>query len=46
MNSLPQMFELALKYHQAGDLHQAESLYRQILQVDPQHADALHSARL
>ena len=42
MNSLPQMFDLALQHHQAGNLHQAESLYRQILQVDPRHVDALH----
>ena len=29
-------------HHQAGRLNQAETLYRQILQVSPEHADALH----
>jgi tetratricopeptide (TPR) repeat protein len=33
---------LALQYHQAGDLPRAEGLYRQILQGEPGHADALH----
>jgi hypothetical protein len=42
MNSVPQTFELALQQHRAGNLHQAELLYRQILQLDPRHADALH----
>ncbi len=28
--------------HKAGDLHQAEQAYRQVLHVDPRHADALH----
>jgi tetratricopeptide (TPR) repeat protein len=33
---------LALKRHQAGDLTEAEKLYREILAVEPRHADALH----
>jgi len=33
---------LAVQYHQAGDLAQAEHLYRHILTVDPNHATALH----
>jgi Tfp pilus assembly protein PilF len=40
--TLPQTFELAWQYHRSGNLHQAELLYRQILQIDPLHADALH----
>ena len=32
----------ALKHHQAGNLQQAEHIYRQILQINPQNADALH----
>lgn len=37
-----QLLALALKHHQSGELAQAEALYRQILQQDPGHADALH----
>ena len=40
--TLAQAIDLAVKSHRAGDLQQAEQLYRQILQVDPQHVDALH----
>ena len=29
-------------HHQAGNLDQAEQLYRQLLQAEPQHAEALH----
>lgn len=32
----------ALRHHQRGDLAEAERMYRQVLVVDPQHADALH----
>ena len=35
-------FQLAVRYHQAGRLGEAEALYRQILAVQPDHADALH----
>jgi tetratricopeptide (TPR) repeat protein len=38
----PEMLEAALAHHQAGRLAQAESLYRQILEAEPGHADALH----
>jgi len=41
MNSA-QTLELALKHHAAGNLREAEQLYRQILQTSPRHADALH----
>ena len=42
MQSVAQLFDQAVKYHQMGNLHQAELLYRQILQQDPRHAGALH----
>jgi predicted O-linked N-acetylglucosamine transferase (SPINDLY family) len=42
MNSLSQTFEQALHLHRAGNLQQAELLYRQILQFDPHYAGALH----
>jgi Tfp pilus assembly protein PilF len=31
-----------VQYHQAGQLQQAEQIYRQILRFEPQHADAMH----
>ncbi len=34
--------QLALKHHQKGELQQAEVIYRQVLQVEPDNADALH----
>jgi predicted O-linked N-acetylglucosamine transferase (SPINDLY family) len=40
--SIPQAFNLALQHQQAGRLGQAETLYRQILAVQPDHAEALH----
>ncbi len=40
--TLSQTLETALQFHRSGNLQQAESLYLQILQIDPQHADALH----
>jgi len=40
--SIQQAFELAMQHHQAGRLHEAEHLYRQILAHQPRHADALH----
>lgn len=35
-------FQSAMQYHHQGNFAQAEALYRQILQQDPNHADALH----
>src|SRR5262245_27354275 len=42
MPSIPESLNQALVYHAAGRLQQAEQIYRQILQQDPQHADAWH----
>ncbi len=39
---IDQAFQLALQHHQAGQLQQAENIYRQILTQHPQHAGALH----
>jgi protein O-GlcNAc transferase len=33
---------IALEHHQAGNFPQAEQVYRQILQAEPQNVDALH----
>ncbi len=40
-NTIPEMFSAAYSLHQAGNLSDAESLYRTILASDPYHADAL-----
>jgi Tfp pilus assembly protein PilF len=40
MDTVAEVFKVALDYHQSGRWQQAESLYRQILQVDPNHAGA------
>jgi tetratricopeptide (TPR) repeat protein len=37
-----ELFTDALRHHQAGRLNDAERLYRQVLAVDPRHADSLH----
>lgn len=37
-----QALNLALQHHNAGRLSEAETLYQQILQADPNHSDALH----
>jgi predicted O-linked N-acetylglucosamine transferase (SPINDLY family) len=42
MATIGEALQLALQHHQAGRLSQAEAIYRQILQVQPQHPDALH----
>ena len=39
---IAQTLSTALTLHQAGRLNEAEGLYRQILAVDPNHADGLH----
>ena len=40
--TLDKAFELALQHHRTGRLAEAEAIYRQLLQIDPRHADALH----
>jgi protein O-GlcNAc transferase len=40
MATISEALALALQYHQAGRLQEAEQLYRQILAADPQHAEA------
>jgi tetratricopeptide (TPR) repeat protein len=42
MESVSHTFDLALQHHQGGNLRQAELLYRQILQINPRHANARH----
>jgi len=42
MRTVPEALALALRYHQAGSLQQAEQIYQQILQVQPQNFNALH----
>jgi protein O-GlcNAc transferase len=34
--------DYALRHHQAGRLSEAERLYREVLQLEPRHPDALH----
>ena len=36
------ILEQALAHHRAGQLQQAEAIYRQILRSQPDHPDALH----
>jgi tetratricopeptide (TPR) repeat protein/SAM-dependent methyltransferase len=40
--AVPQVLDIAIRHHRAGNLHQAENLYRQILHVAPNHPGALH----
>ena len=42
MASIAESLTIALQHHQAGRLQEAEVVYRQILQTQPQHPDALH----
>src|SRR5258707_878121 len=42
MNTIAEALKVALEYHQAGRLPEAEQIYRQILAADPQQADAWH----
>ena len=40
--NIAEALTLAVQHHQAGNLRDAEQLYRQILQTDPRQVDALH----
>src|SRR5262249_13384408 len=42
MSTVTETLAAAVWAHQAGDLRQAEQLYRHVLQAEPQHVDALH----
>jgi tetratricopeptide (TPR) repeat protein len=40
--TIEQLFESGLTHHQAGRLVEASAIYRQVLQQQPDHAEALH----
>lgn len=42
MLTIDQAFDSAVQHHRAGQLPQAEQLYRQVLRVEPQDVRALH----
>jgi tetratricopeptide (TPR) repeat protein len=42
MFTIGEMFNQAVLFHQRGQLAQAEPLYRQIIEINPNHADAHH----
>jgi predicted O-linked N-acetylglucosamine transferase (SPINDLY family) len=42
MATIPDALTFAVQQHQAGRLQSAEQVYRQILEAEPEHADALH----
>jgi len=42
MLSIPEALVMAIQHHQAGRLHEAEPIYRQILAADSNHPDAWH----
>ena len=42
MATIPEALAMAIQHHQAGRLQAAEQIYRQILQAEPNQADAWH----
>jgi predicted O-linked N-acetylglucosamine transferase (SPINDLY family) len=42
MATISEALAIAIQHHQAGRLQAAEQIYRQILQAEPNHADAWH----
>ena len=42
MTVISEILTLAVQHYQAGRLPEAESLFKQVLQVHPDHSDALH----
>jgi cytochrome c-type biogenesis protein CcmH/NrfG len=42
MATIPEALAIAIGHHQAGRTQDAEQIYRQILQAEPNHPDALH----
>jgi tetratricopeptide (TPR) repeat protein len=42
MATISEAMAIAIGHHQAGRLHAAEQIYRQILQAEPKQADAIH----
>ena len=42
MPGIAEAFSTALRLHNSGDLANAERIYREILSVDPNHADSIH----
>jgi protein O-GlcNAc transferase len=46
LRSIPELMKLALGHHRAGRLREAGARYKQILRLDPDHADALNFSGL
>jgi Flp pilus assembly protein TadD len=42
MATISEALAIAIQHHQAGRLQAAEQIYRQILALQPNHADAWH----
>jgi tetratricopeptide (TPR) repeat protein/SAM-dependent methyltransferase len=42
MAAVSESLHRAIKHHEAGEIEQAEAMYREIVRIDPGHADALH----
>ena len=40
--TLADAFQQGVRHHQAGELQQAADLYREVLTIDPRHADSRH----